>query len=74
MDYTHGARVVSYGPFSLFVIHSIYTYITPVHKGLIALTPEMDCDQTAIGLPPVTFVLFLIAMFILATCGIKREW
>jgi hypothetical protein len=23
-------------------------------KGLIAFTPEIDCDQTAMGLPPVT--------------------
>jgi hypothetical protein len=23
-----------------------------VTKGLIALTPEIDCDQTAMGLPP----------------------
>jgi hypothetical protein len=25
-----------------------------VTKGLIALTPEIDCDQTAMGLPPDT--------------------
>jgi hypothetical protein len=25
------------------------------------LTPEIDCDQTAMGLPPVTSVVFLIA-------------
>jgi hypothetical protein len=31
-------------------------------KGLIALTAEIDCDQTAIGLPPVTAAVFLIAM------------
>jgi hypothetical protein len=30
-------------------------------KGLIALTPEIDCDQTAKGLPPVTSRVFLIA-------------
>jgi hypothetical protein len=30
-------------------------------KGLIALTPEMDCNLTAIGLPPVTSAVFLIA-------------
>jgi hypothetical protein len=30
-------------------------------KGLAALTPEMDCDQTAMGLPPVTSTVFLIA-------------
>jgi hypothetical protein len=31
-----------------------------VTKGLIALTPEVDYDQTAMGLP-VTSVVFLIA-------------
>jgi hypothetical protein len=30
-------------------------------KGLIALTPEIDCDQTAMGLPPATSAVFLIA-------------
>jgi hypothetical protein len=30
-------------------------------KGLTVLTPEIDCDQTAIGLPPVTSSVFLIA-------------
>jgi hypothetical protein len=30
-------------------------------KGLIALTPEIDCDQTAFGLSPVTSAVFLIA-------------
>jgi hypothetical protein len=30
-------------------------------KGLIALTPVIDYDQTAMGLPPVTSVVFLIA-------------
>jgi hypothetical protein len=29
--------------------------------GLKALTPEIDCDQMAIGLPPVTSEVFLIA-------------
>jgi hypothetical protein len=28
-------------------------------KGLIALTPEIDYDQTAMGLPPVTSVVFI---------------
>jgi hypothetical protein len=28
---------------------------------LSALAPEMDCDQTAMGLPPVTSAVFLIA-------------
>jgi hypothetical protein len=30
-------------------------------KGLIALTPEIDCNKTAIGLQPVTPAVFLIA-------------
>jgi hypothetical protein len=30
-------------------------------EGLIALTPEIDCNNTAMGLPPVTSALFLIA-------------
>jgi hypothetical protein len=30
-------------------------------KRLTALTPEMDCDQTVMSLPPVTSVVFLKA-------------
>jgi hypothetical protein len=30
-------------------------------KGLIALTPEIGYDQTAVGLSPATSVVFLIA-------------
>jgi hypothetical protein len=30
-------------------------------KGLIASTPEVDCDQTAMGSPPVTSAVLLIA-------------
>jgi hypothetical protein len=29
-------------------------------KGLIAFTPEIECDQTSMGLPPVTSAVFLI--------------
>jgi hypothetical protein len=29
--------------------------------GLTAPSPEIDCDQKAIGLPPVTCAIFLIA-------------
>jgi hypothetical protein len=57
-------------------------------KGLTALTPEVDCDQTAIGLPPVTSAVFLIASNFGEMCvsrrniwdvsatpsGMKREW
>jgi hypothetical protein len=31
------------------------------NKGLTALTSEMDCDRTAMGLPPVRCAVFLIA-------------
>jgi hypothetical protein len=30
-------------------------------KGLIVITPEIDRDQTVIGLPPVTSAVILIA-------------
>jgi hypothetical protein len=30
-------------------------------KGLIALITEIDCNKTAMGLPPVTSAVFLIA-------------
>jgi hypothetical protein len=30
-------------------------------KGLIALTPEIDCNKTAMGLPPVTSGVFFTA-------------
>jgi hypothetical protein len=36
-------------------------YSMDVVKGLIALTPEIGCNKTAMGLPPVTFAVFLIA-------------
>jgi hypothetical protein len=31
-----------------------------VVKGVIAFTPEIECDQTAIGLPTVTSAVLLI--------------
>jgi hypothetical protein len=34
-------------------------------KGLIALTPEIDYDQTAMGLLPATSVVFLIPKYFL---------
>jgi hypothetical protein len=30
-------------------------------KGLIAFKPEIDCDQTAMGLPHITSAVLLIA-------------
>jgi hypothetical protein len=32
-------------------------------KGLIALTPEIHCDQTAKGLPPVTSTVVIAKLF-----------
>jgi hypothetical protein len=32
-------------------------------KGLIAPIPEIDCDQTVMGLTPVTSAVFLIAQY-----------
>jgi hypothetical protein len=53
-------------------------------KELIALTPEIDSDQTAMGLPPVTSAVILITNFGKtwasrtniwdASAGKKREW
>jgi hypothetical protein len=31
-------------------------------KGLIALTPEIDCNKAAMGLPTVTSAVFFIAI------------
>jgi hypothetical protein len=31
------------------------------YEALIAFAPEIDCDQTALGLPPVTSAVLLIA-------------
>jgi hypothetical protein len=56
-----------------------------VTKGLIALTPEIDCDQTGKGIPPVTTAVFtqsqiivvereISEMSLVPLRGIKREW
>jgi hypothetical protein len=42
-------------------------------KGLKELTPEMDCDQTEMGLPSVTFAGFLIAKLFLLN-GVLEEF
>jgi hypothetical protein len=36
----------------------------------------MDCDQTVMGLPPVTLAVFLMAIYDVSAnpSGIKREW
>jgi hypothetical protein len=41
--------------------------VVKVIKGLIAFTPEIDCDQTAMGLPPVTYKIFLIVFAVVST-------
>jgi hypothetical protein len=38
-----------------------FSYVVKATKALTALTPEMDSNQAAIGLPPVISVVFLIA-------------
>jgi hypothetical protein len=35
--------------------------VEKVIKGLTALTPEIECVQTTMGLPPVMAAVFLIA-------------
>jgi hypothetical protein len=35
--------------------------VVKVDSRINTLTPEIDCDQTAVGLPPVTSAVFLIA-------------
>jgi hypothetical protein len=39
----------------------LYMDVEKATKGLIAFTPEIDCDQTAMGLSPVTSAVLLIA-------------
>jgi hypothetical protein len=39
------------------------TLLITATKGLTTLTPEMDCDQTAMDLPHVMFVVFVIENF-----------
>jgi hypothetical protein len=43
-------------------------------KGLIALTPEIDCDHTAMGLPLVTSAVLLIAKNFGKTMGVSDEY
>jgi hypothetical protein len=42
-------------------------------KGLTTLTPEMDCDRMAIGLPPIMFVVFLIAELFWENVDVSEE-
>jgi hypothetical protein len=43
-------------------------------KGLIALTPEIDCNRTAMDLPPVTFAVFFIANIGKTNVGVSEEY
>jgi hypothetical protein len=42
-------------------------------KGVIALTPEIDCNKRAMSLSPVTSVVFLIANKFLSNVGVSEE-
>jgi hypothetical protein len=44
-----------------------------VTKGLIAVTPEIDCAHTGMGLPPVTSAVFLIAKIFWSKRGNRGE-
>jgi hypothetical protein len=46
---------------SLSSMNVVSKGLIKVTKGLITLTPEIDCDQTAMNLPPITSAVFLIA-------------
>jgi hypothetical protein len=41
-------------------------------KGLIAIKNDIDCDPTAMGLPPVASAVFLIAKYFLLKRGSLR--
>jgi hypothetical protein len=43
-------------------------------KGVTAFTPEIDCDQAAMGLPPVTSAVFLIAKQFLQNEGVWEKY
>jgi hypothetical protein len=40
----------------------------------MALAPEMDCNKTAMGLPPVTSAVFLIASWFWKNVGVSEEY
>jgi hypothetical protein len=44
------------------------------YKGLTALPSEMDCNHTAIDLPPVSSAVFLIAKAFWGNVGISEEY
>jgi hypothetical protein len=43
-------------------------------KGLIALASEIDCNKTAMGLPPVTSAVFLISNYFWLNVGVSEEY
>jgi hypothetical protein len=43
-------------------------------KGLITLTPEIDCNKTAMGFPPVTSAVFLIANLFWYNVGVSEKY
>jgi hypothetical protein len=45
-----------------------------VIKGITVVTPEIDCDQTAIRLPPVTSAVFLIAKQFWSNVGVGEKY
>jgi hypothetical protein len=47
----------------LFLIDTVSPVWCPGQNKRIALTPEIDCDQTEMSLPPVTSAVFLITNF-----------
>jgi hypothetical protein len=60
-NYKSSVVVTSLFYFSSFIYyHLIDTFYVKATKGLIAVIPEIDCDQTAMGLLPVTSAVLLI--------------
>jgi hypothetical protein len=59
---TKGLTALGQRP-SLWIKHTNISFFYRCRKRRLkySLTPEMSCDQTAIGLPPVTSAVFLIA-------------
>jgi hypothetical protein len=43
-------------------------------KGITVLTSEKDCDQTEMGLPHVTSVVFLITLSFWENVGVAGEY
>jgi hypothetical protein len=56
--------VYLYFYFSIWVGFGLIGYVPNTLYNIMiykALTPEIDCEQTAMGLPPVTSAIFLIS-------------